>query len=251
MRIRGYAAGTPCWAELVSPDPAAARAFYAGLFRWTFDDEGHLALDGRAVAGMRAQPGAPAQWLISISTDDSAATARAVTAACGQVRQPPVAVRELGTAASFTDTDGAIFATWQRGRFIGTQVTFEPGAICWYELATHDIGRAERFYRDVFGWHVLEAASMPGDAYYEFHHYGNTVAGLVPIDHRFPPSMTDPHWTVCFLVDDCVSACERVVELGGTVARKPTNVSVGWYARVADPSGAHFALIELSDEYPV
>ena len=51
MRVRGYAPGTPCWAEVASPDPVAARAFYGGLFGWQFNDDGHFTHNGRAVAG--------------------------------------------------------------------------------------------------------------------------------------------------------------------------------------------------------
>ena len=30
--------GLPCWADLASTDPAAARAFYAAVLGWTFDE---------------------------------------------------------------------------------------------------------------------------------------------------------------------------------------------------------------------
>ena len=246
MRVRGYAPGTPCWAELVSPDPVAARAFYGGLFGWAFNDDGHFTLNGRAAAGLRT--GKRAAWLISIATDDPAGVAGTVAAAGGTVRVPPASVRDLGTGAVFSDAGGALFGIWLRSRFVGAQISFEPGTICWYELATHDVERTNAFYRSVFGWAAHGAESAPGEPYFEFHHNNDTVAGLVPIDHRFPPEVPE-HWTVCFMVDDCVTACERVAELGGTVARKPQPVAAGWYARVADPSGGHFAIIELSDEY--
>ncbi|GAA2607690.1 VOC family protein [Dactylosporangium fulvum] len=246
MRVRGYASGTPCWTEVASPDPVAARAFYGGLFGWRFNDDGHFTLNGRAAAGLRQ--GSKAAWLISISTDDPAGTADAVVRAGGAVRLAPTSVRDLGTAGVFTDTGGASFGTWLRSRFVGAQVSFEPGAICWYELASHDLAGTNAFYKEVFGWHTVEAESNPGDPYFEFHHNNDTVGGLAPIDHRFPDDVPD-HWTACFMVTDCVTACERVAELGGTVARAPQPVSAGYYARVADPTGAHFALIELAEEY--
>ncbi|GGM63808.1 hydroxylase [Dactylosporangium sucinum] len=247
MRVRGYAPGTPCWAEVASPDPAAARAFYGGLFGWAFNDDGHFTLNGRAAAGLRQ--GSKAAWMISISTDDPAGTAETVAHAGGTVRVPPASIRDLGTAGVFTDAGGALFGTWLRSRFVGAQVSFEPGAICWYELASHDPTRAETFYKEVFGWHALEAESAPGDPYYEFHHNNDTVGGLVPIDHRFPDHTVPDHWTACFMVEDCVTACKRVTELGGAVARSPHPVAAGWYARVADSTGAYFAVIELSEDY--
>ena len=247
MRVRGYAPGTPCWAEVASPDPVAARAFYGGLFGWQFNDDGHFTLNGRAVAGLRTATAGPAAWLISIATDDPGACAAAVERAGGTVRLAPTSVRDLGTTAVFSDAGGAVFAVWLRSRFGGAQVSFEPGAICWYELASHDLDRTATFYGEVFGWHRVETENL--EPYYEFHHHNDSVGGLVPIDGRFPAGRVPEHWTACFMVEDAVTACERVVELGGTVARKPMASSAGWYARVADPSGAHFALIELSDEY--
>jgi predicted enzyme related to lactoylglutathione lyase len=224
----------------------AARVFYGGLFGWAFNDDGHFTLNGRAAAGLRT--GNRAAWLISIATDDPAGTAETVVGAGGAVRMPPTSVRDLGTAAVFSDAGGAHFGSWLRSRFVGAQVSFEPGAICWYELASHDLDRTRSFYKEVFGWHALEAQSAPGEPYFEFQHNNDTVGGLVPIDHRFPAPVPE-HWMVCFMVEDCVTACERVVALGGTVARKPQPVAAGWYARVADPAGGHFAIIELSDEY--
>src|SRR5262249_19067015 len=134
MRVRGYAAGAPCWAEVASDDAAATRAFYGALFGWSFAQD-RFTLDGRTVAGLRERGGGPAAWLVSISTDDSAATARAVESAGGAVRMPPSPVGAEGVAGLFSDPSGAVFGTWQRGVFFGAQVTFELGAICWYELS--------------------------------------------------------------------------------------------------------------------
>src|SRR5205085_10508851 len=123
-----------------------------------------------------------------------------------------------------------------------------PGAICWYELAARDVDRTGTFYKEVFGWHTVDTDSGTAEPYFEFQHNGDAVGGLLPLDHRFPPGLPD-HWTVCFMVEDCVTACERATELGGTVARKTQPIPAGYYARIADPTGGHFAVIELSDEY--
>jgi len=243
MQVSGYAAGAPCWAEVASPDPAVAAAFYHQLFGWTLD-EGRFTLDGRIVAGLTLRTTGPVAWLISVATDDVDATARAAVAAGGAVKVPPTSVGAEGTYVVVADASGAVFAGWQHKRFIGAQVTFEPGAICWYELATTNLSAATRFYDQVFEWRTTPTAFT--DPYFEFQHRGDAVAGLLPIDHRFPAPEVPPHWTVCFLVDDCTVGCDRVVELGGSVARKPMQVPAGWYARVADPHGAHFAIVEVS-----
>src|SRR5690242_9186800 len=118
MRVRGYAPGTPCWAELVSPEPAVAGRFYSGLFGWGRNDDGHFTLNNRAAAGLRqGRPDERAAWVISISTDDPDGTALAVEKAGGAVRVAPASVRDLGTAAAFSDPGGAVFGTWLRSRF--------------------------------------------------------------------------------------------------------------------------------------
>ena len=38
MKITSYAQGTPCWVELATTDQAAAKAFYADLFGWDYED---------------------------------------------------------------------------------------------------------------------------------------------------------------------------------------------------------------------
>jgi predicted enzyme related to lactoylglutathione lyase len=259
MRVRGYADGTPCWAAVATSNVEASRAFYSALFGWEFAD-GRFALDGRAVAGVRDRGQGPAAWLMSVSTDDADQVTQVVEGARGRVRAAPQpagpglpdtvapAGPAEGTAAIYSDPAGAVFSVWQRGTFGGAQVAMEPGAICWYELATPDLAGADDFYSTVFGWRVHEAESAPGDPYFEFRHNDDAVAGLLPIDHRFPSRDTPAHWTVCFMVDDCAQSCDRAADLDGIVARKPMTVATGWYARLSDPQGAHFAIIELADE---
>src|ERR1700740_1201413 len=65
MPVRtSYAQGTPNWVDLQTPDQDAAKAFYAGLFGWTYDDqpmgEGQVysmaMLGGHQVVAISPQP---------------------------------------------------------------------------------------------------------------------------------------------------------------------------------------------------
>ncbi len=80
--IQDHHPGKIIFAELVTPDIAAARRFYAGLFGWTFQDIDlgriqftEASLDGRPVAGM-IQKEIPASlhrqpaWLTFIAARD-------------------------------------------------------------------------------------------------------------------------------------------------------------------------------------
>src|SRR3569833_493108 len=64
MRVRGYAAGMPCWAAVSGPDPSAQHHFYRALFDWELN-EGQYLLEGRVVAGQGA-PQETARWIVSV-----------------------------------------------------------------------------------------------------------------------------------------------------------------------------------------
>ena len=77
-----YLPGVPCWIELRVPDPAAAEAFYAGLFGWELED-GVARLDGRTVAGVREGYGAA--WTTAIRVADDVAATAGVAAGANEV----------------------------------------------------------------------------------------------------------------------------------------------------------------------
>ncbi|HEX5401372.1 MAG TPA: VOC family protein, partial [Pseudonocardiaceae bacterium] len=90
--------GTLIWSELMTPDPATARTFYAAVFGLGISapmsedfDYTTIQVDGRDVGGIgKADNGMPASWgtYFSVaSTDESAA---AVRAAGGSVLSEPV-----------------------------------------------------------------------------------------------------------------------------------------------------------------
>ena len=57
------------------------------------------------------------------------------------------------------------------------------------------------------------------------------------------------HWNVYFAVDDAAEAVEAATVQGGTVLREARETEdVGIIARLADPYGAAFTIIELANE---
>ena len=247
MRIRGYAPGTPCFAEVTSPLPGTAERFYGDLFGWTLSD-GVFRLQGLPVAALRPlPPGVPPVWTTFVATSDTDTTADSVTGAGGRVVFGP-AEATAGRLALFADREGAVFGVWQSRGFRGAQVMNEPGAPCWYELSSRDLDRARAFYGTVFGWAERPGESAPGNPYSEWISGEDTVGGLLPLDHRVPPGVP-AHWTVCLMVEDCAAACARSIALGGAVVQEPMEIQAGYYGRVRDPHGAHFAVVELSDSW--
>jgi len=236
MRVRGYAPGTPCWVELISPDPAAAESFYSGLFGWSRQDgeaddqEGVILTEaaGRAVAGLRAgAQEAPAAWLCHIACDDIEAAVSASTTAGGSTLLPITQIGSRGWRAVVTDPLGAVFGLWQHGSFRGAQVINEPNTFSWTELVTPDIDKAERFYQSVFEWKVVTSQySTPEAPYQEWVLRDRTLAGVRPLSEKHPAG-TAAHWSVTVMVADCEQTVQRATELGGQVLVSPLTLT-GW-----------------------
>src|SRR6478672_3795622 len=94
-----YAAGTPSWVDLGSPDTAAAATFYGGLFGWAAEIDprpeaggyGMFTLRGKQVAGIGPQMNAdmPPFWTVYVTVTDVDAALKAVTANGGTIVMGP------------------------------------------------------------------------------------------------------------------------------------------------------------------
>ena len=256
-RSEPWPAGTPCWTDLSTSDPAAAREFYAALFGWDLQvgppETGEYAMALKhglpvvGVNGMAAQPGQPTTWVVYLATDDAQASVDAAAAAGASVIVPAMDVMTFGRMALVVDPTGAAVGLWQAGSHLGSQVVNEPSAVTWAELMTRDLDAAQDFYRTVFGYDV-EAVEMPSAAgrYDTISVGGRVVGGLgeMPVD---VPAEMPPFWTVYFGVDDTDDTVARLRSLGGAVLRDPADTPFGRMAVVADPQGAGFVVIRPPD----
>ncbi|NUL05275.1 VOC family protein [Streptomyces lunaelactis] len=259
MLTTRFVTGSPNWIDLGTPDIEAANSFYGGLFGWTFQSAGPEAggygmfqLGGKTVAGgMTVAPdqGAPG-WSLYFQTPDADATAKSVEQGGGAVVVEPMDVFELGRMAIFTDPSGAGFATWQPGQIKGLDVVNAPGSLCWAELYTPDPGQGLRFYSGVFGW---ETSSMPlpdGSGSYTMLNPAGTSAddmfgGVAPLASDPVEAAHGPSWLPYFEVADCDATVAKAQELGGTVRMAPVDMEgVGRFAKLADPAGGHFAVLQ-------
>ena len=267
---RTYPAGVTSWIDLAVDDLEATKAFYGGLFGWTFNQATPpgtpvtylvAQLDGQDVAGLSgpAQPTGTAHggWNTYVAVDDIEAAAASVEAAGGQVTSPPEAAGEGGWSAVCTDPSGVELRLWQAKNRLGAQLTNTPGAWNFSDLWSDDPQTA--FYEKVFGWVFLDMGfatmiQVPG--------YGDHLAATVDPDiHErqatAPPGFADvigglapagdfgPHWHVTLTVADRDESVALAESLGAVVLGSEDTY---WtkHAVLRDPQGAVFTASQFT-----
>jgi predicted enzyme related to lactoylglutathione lyase len=242
-----YTPGTFSWAELVTSDAGAAKAFYGALFGWAFDDQpaGEAGIytmarsDGREVAGVFADAQQPPHWnsyVTVASADDAAERAAALGAT---VVAPPFDVLDAGRMAVVQDPAGAFVCVWEARRHPGARLVNTPGSLTWNDLTTRDVEGAKRFYGEWLGWTIEEIPEAGG--YSVIRNGGRPNGGVMP----WRPEMGEDvpsNWMPYFGIDDVDAAASRVPELGGQLLAGPMRMPAGSIAVFADPQGAVFAL---------
>jgi predicted enzyme related to lactoylglutathione lyase len=252
-----YTQGTPNWVDLQTTNQDAAKAFYSGLFGWTYDDQpmpqgpvySMAMLGGHPVAAIAPQSpemaaaGVPPVWNTYLAVDSVDEAAAKVEAAGGKVAMAPFDVMDAGRMAFVMDPAGAPVALWQANQHIGAMLVNEPGTLAWNELITADPG-AIKFYTDVLGLTTSTMDMGAGGDYTLFEVGGQQVGGSMA-----PPMPGIPnHWQVYFAVDDTDAAAAKAAELGGTVQVPPFDTPVGRIAVIGDPQGAVFSIIKLATQ---
>ncbi|GAB14504.1 hypothetical protein ARGLB_073_00215 [Arthrobacter globiformis NBRC 12137] len=176
----GYSLGELCWADVQTPDVAAAKAFYAAVFGWRYEDlptpDGRsyakAFLDDDLVATVAPQPqqgGAqrPAQWNVYFAAVDARAAAEEAEHAGGSVQFGPEAIGDTGTMVFVEPPDGGATGIWQAGTHPGSGRHNEPGAFAWAELITPEPQAAVGFFQQLFGHEVTE---YPPGRRWNLHH---------------------------------------------------------------------------------
>jgi predicted enzyme related to lactoylglutathione lyase len=249
--------GTPCWADLGTPDKDAASTFYTGLFGWELTDHGPemgnyltATSGGHRVAGIAPLPEdmqhVPAAWTTYLATDDIEATVAAATAAGGSTVFAPMDIPGQGRSALLADPSGAGFGLWESGGHTGMELANEPVSVTWNECMSRDFAGAKAFYAAVFGYDWFDM-SGDGFTYQALMVGGRSVGGLGALDANVPPEIAS-HWATYFKVVDAATTAARVVELGGTVVREPWDTPFGTMCMVSDVSGAAFSVMADNEQ---
>jgi uncharacterized protein len=251
-----YKEGQPNWVDLGTSDVDAAVDFYGKLFGWTADpgtpETGgyrNFRKNGKMVAGIgpTMDPNQPIAWSVYFDTDDSAATAAAVTANGGGVIVEPMQVLEFGTMSVFTDPAGAAFGTWEQGAHHGAELAGEHGTFGWAELVTTDPAIVKAFYPAVFPLSARDVDMGGGMIYTLLERDGESVGGAMPMMPDMPPM--PPHWGIYFNVDDTDATVALAEANGGKVEVAAMDSPPGRMAVLSDPQGGVFSVIKADPDF--
>src|SRR4051812_36834055 len=222
----GYAAGTPSWVDLTTPDVDGAKRFYGELFGWTADDAGDpeetggyamFKSGGRLVAGVGPvmQDGQPSYWTTYFATDDADALTERVESSGGTVIVAPMDVMDAGRMAIYSHPDAGMFGAWQAGTHKGAQLVNEPVSLAWNGLMTRNQDSAGTFLRVAFGLRT-ETQDFGGGPYTILKLGENAVGGM----NDMPPGVPEEapaFWNVSFSVADTDATVAKATELGAQV----------------------------------
>lgn len=113
------------------------------------------------------------------------------------------------------------------------------GAVCWVDLTSSDVERAQDFYGTVFGW-TFDSAGAEYGGYLNAAKDGHRVAGLMA---NRPEMQSPDNWATYFHTSDIAATASAVTAAGGAVGMGPMEVPAqGFMAMATDPSGASFGL---------
>ena len=122
IRLSGQP-NTFCWADLSSPDPAAAGAFYTKLLGWKLETSEnssgyqHILNGGTGIGGVVPKsmqpPNVPPNWLIYIQVTDCAASTTKAKELGAKGLMENISMESVGNFSVIADPQGAVFALFQ------------------------------------------------------------------------------------------------------------------------------------------
>lgn len=116
-----------------------------------------------------------------------------------------------------------------------------PNPVVHFEIAGNDPQALQQYYRDLFGWNIVDASPMPDFPYgiINADEQGSGIGGGIG-----GAMSGDPYVTFYVEVEDIQAALDQAVELGGSVIRPvmsiPGTVTVAMFQ---DPEGNCVGLV--------
>src|SRR5262249_36270950 len=218
------------WYELMTTDPAAARAFYSQVVGWRPADAQMPGVDywlfsagEQAVAGSMSLPeearkmGAPPTWIGYVAVPDVDAAAAQVKAKGGTVYAPPTDIPNVGRFSVVADPQGATLGLLKSANPEQEPQPAQPGErgrVGWHELYAGNHAAALEFYAGLFGWEKKDAMDMGDMGVYQIFGTADTTLGGMM---NKPPELPAPKWNYYLNVGNIDQAVERVKSAGGQI----------------------------------
>jgi predicted enzyme related to lactoylglutathione lyase len=250
--------GKMVWADLVTPDLAAAEKFYGGLFGWTFQPvragEVNYAvamLDGRPIGGLveKAIPAGQHQqsaWLTFLAAGDVDNLKKIALSHGAKVLADIKSYPMRGRQCVLSDPEGAVFALLASSSGDTPDYLPASGDWIWSSLHAKDAGAEAAFYQHLLGYDVFDLSSDDGLEHLilSTDNYARASANDLARDSARRRS----HWLNFVRVENAAESAAKVVAMGGRVLVEPrADRHGGMLAVVADPAGAPIGLMEWSE----
>ncbi len=255
----GKLQGSWIWYELMTPDPAAAKAFYDKVVGWTIHpgtpetgDYGFITrADGAMTGGVlpitkdMAGGGCIPSWVGYIGVDNVDTFLPKLESAGGKVLMPARDVPMAGRIAMVADCCGAPYyvmtPTPPPGG--GQSTAFSTsivGSCSWNELYAGNQASALDQYTSLYGWDLPEPMDMGPMGKYQFiNHDGGGIGAIM----QAPPG-APKGWAHYFRVVSIDAATAAITAKGGQVINGPMQVpGDDWIVQGIDPQGAMFSLV--------
>ncbi|MGX7894768.1 VOC family protein [Tsuneonella sp. HG222] len=255
--------GAFVWYELMTDDPAGAKAFYDAVVGWNLQAEGNRMPNGSeyrmigrsdggnaggvlaitpAMAGHGTKPG----WFPYIHSPDVDATCQALTEAGGTVHMAPSDMG-VGRIAMVADPWDAVFYVMDPQPPAGDPdaksdvFAGKPQHVRWNDLWSPDPAKAAALYGELFGWRQEGSMPMGEQGDYLFLYRGE---GMIGAAGPATPGGRGPRWDIYIGVDDIDRAAQAVEAGGGKLTGEIQQIPGGDYSvHAQDPQGAAFGLV--------
>lgn len=124
-----------------------------------------------------------------------------------------------------------------------------PGKFVWFDLATPNLGEAQAFYQDVFGW-TYRSPGPSAEEYVLVLNGGQAVAGMFQAEPA-GGEQDGATWLALLSVEDVDRAVATARAAGGSVEVEPAEVPArGRHALLRDPADAIFGVLRSSSGDP-
>ena len=250
--------GKMVWADLVTPDLAAAEKFYGALFGWTFQHirAGEVSyavvlLGGRPIGGIAEKPIPAGQhqqpaWLTFLATNNIDDGKKVAVAHGAKVLRDIKSYPLRGRQCVLSDPEGAVFALLASSSGDTPDYLPATGDWIWSSLHAKDAGTEAAFYQNLLGYDVFDQPSDDGleHVILSTDNYARASAN----DLARGSARRHSHWLNFVRVENAAETSAKVAALGGRVLVEPrVDRHGGMVAVLADPAGAPFGVMEWSE----